>query len=291
METLAEVLETRPQPTIAEIERFKAHQAAQMERAQIERAFPISPKTVEAGVEASALTLTISQSRASQLATALSKAQGEFSAVTKTKTATVKNSSGVFLYSFKYADWSDMLEMLRPVLAKHGLSISQIPKLREGKLRLVTQLMHSSGAVREDDGFVLPEGLEPQKLAGHVTYYKRIAGSAMLGISAEEDTDAPPEEKKGPLPTGLGKRAKAGASEATNTVPSESGDKSVQKMDSRYNRTKEENDRLQVHIRQHGASTVKSFIYKELNVENSDSLTKDQWAVVLQKLDSGALNS
>lgn len=222
----------------------------------------------------------------SSLQEALSKAQGEFTTVRKDKTAKVEKDSRL-LYSYKYADWSDMLEMIRPVLTKHGLAISQVPKFREGKLRLITQLLHSSGGVREDDGFAIPEGLEPQKLGLYMTYYKRIAGSAMLGISTEEDTDAPPEDKKdGKLPTGLGKKVKAGTEDAVKPASDEPPAEVVQKMDEPYKRSKSENERLQKHVQAKGKDVVRDFILKNSGAANTDSLTQKQWGDVLQKLDA-----
>lgn len=255
-----------------------------------DRTHNIPASEVEAGVEASALAVTISQSRASQLATALSKAQGDFTSVPKDKTARVEKE-GRLLYSYKFADWGDMLKMALPVLSKHGLALTQPLKRVNGKLLVVSQLRHSSGAVLEDDGLILPEGLEPQKLAGYLTYYRRFGGSTLLGISAEEDTDAPPEETKkaGALPTNLGRRVSKGVTEAAKPVPEEVEKPTVQKMDGPYKRAKEENDRLQVHIKKHGLEPVKSFILKESGAANADSLTQEQWATVLQKLDQGAL--
>jgi ERF superfamily protein len=231
-----------------------------------------------------AFTEAVSSTRAAQLSLALSRAQGEFTTVRKDKTARVEKE-GRLLYTYKFADWSDMLEMLRPVLTKHELAISQIPKFREGKLRLVTQLLHASGGMREDDGFAIPEGLEPQKLGAYMTYYKRIAGSAMLGISAEEDTDAPPEDKKdGKLPTGLGKRAKAGSEDAEKPVSDELPKPAVRKMD-KYQFSKEDRAKLDGHINRLGKDAVKKIVLETSGAPNTDALTKEQWGVALQKLD------
>lgn len=90
-----------------------------------------------------------------------------------------------------YADLATVLDTIRPVLAKHGLSVMQAFVERGdngGNWCLVTTLGHKSGQYARS---YLPmrADMEPQKFAGAATYYKRIALCAVLGIASEDDDD------------------------------------------------------------------------------------------------------
>ena len=72
-----------------------------------------------------------------QLATALAKAQSEF-------TTAKKDKDNPFFKS-KYADLESVVNATRPALTKHGLSIIQSPFFENEKSYLITLLMHNSG--------------------------------------------------------------------------------------------------------------------------------------------------
>ena len=75
-----------------------------------------------------------------ELAKALVAAWAELGNLTKGKTA----NAGT--YSYAYSDLGDLLEMARPVLAKHGLALLQ-PITRDGgpTITIETCLLHTSG--------------------------------------------------------------------------------------------------------------------------------------------------
>src|SRR5688500_7522834 len=54
-----------------------------------------------------------------ELVAALAAAQGDFPTIPKTKTATVTGKPGKAGYQYSYADLSDVLAAVRPVLSKH----------------------------------------------------------------------------------------------------------------------------------------------------------------------------
>jgi hypothetical protein len=128
----------------------------------------------------------------SEIYAALASAQGEFPEIVKRRTATVKSDKGT--YKYNYADLSDILASIRPVLAKHKLSISQpIEAAETGRLLLHTILAHASG---ETIQATMPlaafpaDGRQVQSWAGVLTYARRYNLTAVLGIAAEEDDDA-----------------------------------------------------------------------------------------------------
>lgn len=128
---------------------------------------------------------------------ALAAAQAEYPEVPKRRTAKVKTKTpdGRWVeYSYKYADLSDILSALRPVLAKHGLSIlPRTDALDNGKVRLTGILAHASGQVVEahmDLAMFPAEGKAVQTWGGNLTYARRYTLSALAGIASEDDDDA-----------------------------------------------------------------------------------------------------
>lgn len=123
-----------------------------------------------------------------KLAEALAAAQAKFPAISKERTARVESRKGEgSSYSYHYADLSDVLAAVRPHLAEHGLAILQ-PMAWSGSPWLVTRLIHSSGQWIESV-YRLTEYERPQDMGSAITYARRYAITALLGIAAEEDDD------------------------------------------------------------------------------------------------------
>jgi hypothetical protein len=121
------------------------------------------------------------------LAEALSEAQKDFEAVPK-------KADNPFFRS-KYADLPTIVQAATPILAKYGLSVTQLLDFDGENDLLTTRLMHASGQwiqsearlhIRDAKGNLR---LDPQGLGSAVTYYRRYAYSAILGIVTEEDDD------------------------------------------------------------------------------------------------------
>lgn len=135
------------------------------------------------------------------LADALAKAQGEFPTIEKTKTA----DAGTFTY--KYADIADVLAAVRPALSKHGLAFTQPTVVEEGTIYIRTRLLHKSGQWQESDYPVASfAGAAHQKIGAALTYARRYAGCAVLGVAAEEDFDAGEDAAKTHAPKRSAKR-------------------------------------------------------------------------------------
>ena len=139
-----------------------------------------------------------------ELATALSKAQSKFKSVNKGRTVKVKTKSG-FEYSYKYAELSDIFDMVRVPMTENGLAIIQGSTVLDGKAIISTILLHSSGQFIKND-LTLPvvsnDNNPIQNIGSSITYGRRYEVSSILGISSEEDTDAasPTADKKGAKP-------------------------------------------------------------------------------------------
>jgi hypothetical protein len=116
---------------------------------------------------------------------ALAAAQGAFPPITKDKRVTVRTRDGRE-YSFSYAPLELILEKTRPALRENGIALTQT--FRGGAL--VTSLLHAGGGMIES---VLPlerSGGSWQEFGSAVTYARRYAVVAILGIATEEDDDA-----------------------------------------------------------------------------------------------------
>lgn len=120
-----------------------------------------------------------------ELATALAKAQGEF-------TPARMDATNPFLKN-NYADLGSVIAAAKAACAKYGLAVSQPASTTGDNVTVTTVLMHASGQWMSSE-MTLPLGKESgrsiaQAAGSIITYLRRYSLSAMLGIYADEDTD------------------------------------------------------------------------------------------------------
>lgn len=127
-----------------------------------------------------------------ELAASLAKAQGEFANPAKDKTAKVRLKAGGE-YSFNYADLASVMDAIRSPLARNGLAVIQAPQVEyfesAALVTLTTRLLHSSGQWIETKVSIGADEQRAQVVASAITYAKRYAIQALLGVVAEEDDD------------------------------------------------------------------------------------------------------
>lgn len=116
------------------------------------------------------------------LAAALSAAQGKFEAVSK-------NANNPFFKS-KYADLPAVVAAATPILAEFGLSVWQGIGYDDQGDTLSTVVLHSSGQYLGSTMRLRPVKNDPQAQGSAVTYGKRYAYMAALGLVADVDDDA-----------------------------------------------------------------------------------------------------
>jgi hypothetical protein len=120
---------------------------------------------------------------------ALSEAQGEFPEIKKDKRVDVFNKDYTkILYSYLYAELPTIVDAIRPILRKNGLSFTQ--GISEDGNRCVTKIMHSSGQWIETSYPFAARSDGMQDLGGGFTYARRYSLSGILGIATETDDDA-----------------------------------------------------------------------------------------------------
>lgn len=116
-----------------------------------------------------------------ELAVALAKAQASIASAAKDKQNPHFRSS--------YADLASVWEACRGPLTANGLSVVQSPSTEDRAVRIETILMHSSGQyIRSSLSIPLTKG-DAQAIGSAITYGRRYALSAMVGVAPDDDDD------------------------------------------------------------------------------------------------------
>lgn len=102
----------------------------------------------------------------------------------------VKDSQNPHFRS-RYADLHGVLAAVRPVLAKHGLAITQTINVREGQVHplLETLLLHTSGESISSTVPLAVSKAGPQEFGSVMSYLRRYSLMALLGIAGADDDD------------------------------------------------------------------------------------------------------
>lgn len=145
-----------------------------------------------------------SSEKINELATAMAKFQAEVKPA-------LKGSTNPYFKS-KYADLQSCWDAAREALTKNGLSVIQggppylvLPANNGEVVTVCTRLLHSSGQWIESSLTMKPAKADPQGIGSAVTYARRYALAAILGLVADEDDDgnaATHAEAKNSLPAG-----------------------------------------------------------------------------------------
>jgi hypothetical protein len=90
----------------------------------------------------------------------------------------------------RYATLGSILNAVRVPLAKHGIAPVQTVSMANGMVTVTTSLMHASGQSVEDIAmFPLPNNATVQQMGSCITYLRRYALAAIVGIVGDEDDD------------------------------------------------------------------------------------------------------
>ena len=130
------------------------------------------------------------------LAAALAKAQAELTNPEKSLTATLPAGSPREAdRTFRYAPLASGLDIVRKCLGRHEIAVLQTTAIdhEAGLVRLTTTLAHASGEWLSSDWPVcaIAETAAPRRMGAALTYARRYALFAMVGIAGEDDLDAP----------------------------------------------------------------------------------------------------
>jgi len=90
----------------------------------------------------------------------------------------------------RYATLGSILNAIRVPLAKNGIAPVQTVSMANGMVTVTTSLIHSSGQAIEDVAmFPLPNNATVQQMGSCITYLRRYALAAIVGIVGDEDDD------------------------------------------------------------------------------------------------------
>ena len=130
------------------------------------------------------------------IAAALAKAQGELTNPEKSLIATIRSPiprEGD--RTFRYASLASGLDIVRKSLGQHEIATVQTTAIDQdsGQVRLTTLLAHASGEWISSDWPVCPisETATPHRMGAALSYARRYALFALVGIAGEDDLGAP----------------------------------------------------------------------------------------------------
>ena len=140
------------------------------------------------------------------IAAALAKAQMELTNPEKSLIGAIGSPFRDDQRTFRYAPLSSGLDIVRKSLGRHEIATVQTTALDKetGLIHLTTMLAHSSGEWLSSEWPVCPisETAAPQRMGAALTYARRYALFALVGIAGEDDLDAPdlpaPRPQAGP---------------------------------------------------------------------------------------------
>lgn len=107
----------------------------------------------------------------------------------------VKDTQG---YGYTYTDLPAIFKVINPLMEKHGLGFTQLINGTD----LVTKIFHLESGEEIESVTAIPQGVtlkgmnDFQVLGSAITYLRRYALSAMLGLVTDKDTDASGEQIK-----------------------------------------------------------------------------------------------
>lgn len=114
-----------------------------------------------------------------ELASAMAKMQGELESA-------AKSSENPF-FKNKYADLATVWDVCRGPMSKNGLALMQQINYVNDKAILLTTLTHSSGQWMRSIAPIITSKQDAQGMGAGLTYMRRYAMCAMLGITQDDD--------------------------------------------------------------------------------------------------------
>ena len=115
----------------------------------------------------------------SALATSLAIAQGKI-------TGALKDSANPFFKS-KYADLASVWDACRSALSENGLAVIQQAEADAEGVLVTTTLAHSSGQWTRSTLRLVPKDSSPQGIGSAITYGRRYALAAAVGVAQVDD--------------------------------------------------------------------------------------------------------
>ncbi|MBR0994732.1 ERF family protein [Bradyrhizobium japonicum] len=137
-----------------------------------------------------------SSERIGTIAAALARAQAELTNPEKTLTAVIRSTfPREDDRTFRYASLASGLDIVRKTLSQQEIATIQTTRIEQvtGQIHLTTLLAHASGEwISSDLPVCASKEVEaPHRMGSALTYARRYALFALVGIAGEDDLDAP----------------------------------------------------------------------------------------------------
>ncbi|MGT2504147.1 ERF family protein [Bradyrhizobium guangxiense] len=137
-----------------------------------------------------------SSERIGTIAAALARAQAELTNPEKTLTAVIRSPfPRENDRTFRYASLASGLDIVRKTLSQQEIATIQTTRIEQGtdQIHLTTLLAHASGEwISSDLPVCASKEVEaPHRMGAALTYARRYALFALVGIAGEDDLDAP----------------------------------------------------------------------------------------------------
>ena len=141
------------------------------------------------------------------IAGALARAQAQLTNPEKTHTAVIRSAfPREEDRTFRYASLASGLDIVRKSLSNQEIATIQTTRIEAatGQIHLTTLLAHSSGEWISSDLPVCPskDTEAPHRMGAALTYARRYALFALVGIAGEDDLDAPDANTGSPAAAG-----------------------------------------------------------------------------------------
>lgn len=125
----------------------------------------------------------------SGLIKALAAAQGEIKDIARNREVEVRTQKGGS-YKFKYATLSAVIDGIRTPLSKHGLAYTQSIDFDAGPgFYVLTTTLHWENQWISSTTPIIQSGGSNQEFGSALTYMKRYALAALVGVAPDEDDD------------------------------------------------------------------------------------------------------
>lgn len=110
----------------------------------------------------------------------------------------IKKDSHNPFFKSEYASFESIYKATEPSLTKNGLAVIQAPDYLDGKMVLVTRLIHTSGQWISSCAPLLPVKQDSQSIGAAITYMKRYSWAVLMGLPGTEvDDDGEAERMAG----------------------------------------------------------------------------------------------
>lgn len=155
----------------------------------------------------------------------------------------IKDADNPFFKS-KYAALPDILSAIRTPLYEAGLTINQFPT---GNHSLTTILIHAeSGEYMMSTYEMKPTKDDPQGLGSCITYQRRYAIGAILSLNIDDDDDGNEASKKPEQPKK--EWLNPNTPQWSKAIEFLSGEGTIEKIKSKYNISKENEEKLKQEV-------------------------------------------